>query len=40
LLFAIYVDDLASSCNSTRGIYIVLYVMKKTMNDTYSELVN
>jgi len=25
LLFAIYVDDLANSCNSTRGVYIVLY---------------
>jgi len=25
LLFAIYVDDLAKSCSSTRGIYIVLY---------------
>ena len=25
LLFAIYVDDLAKSCSSTRGVYIVLY---------------
>ena len=25
MLFAVYVDDLAKSCDCTRGVYLVLY---------------